>query len=234
MTEDLGTEGGPLADGAGEGAWPEEGDAREPGLEQGASPADRFERQLRFLVEIDRLKTIIRRTRITDHSRYENSAEHSWHLAMMAVLLHEHAPPGVDVLHAVELVLVHDIVEIDAGDTDWHDAAAVVDKPERERAAAVRLFGLLPSDQSSRLLALWEEFEAGQTPAARYANALDRVQPMLLVRYAQDGDWALRSSTPEPLLGRMAPVEEGCPALWTFVQRVIEEAFSSGRYGREQ
>lgn len=201
--------------------------------EQGRSAADRLERQLRFLVEIDRLKSIIRRTRITDHSRYENSAEHSWHLALMAVLLHEHAPPGVDVLHAVELVLVHDIVEIDAGDTDWHDAEAALDKPERERAAAVRLFGLLPSDQSSRMLALWEEFEAGDTPAARFANALDRVQPMLLVRYARDGDWALRSSTPEHIRGRMAPVEAGCPPLWTFVNDVIEEAFRTGRTGRQ-
>ena len=200
--------------------------------EQGASPEDRLERQLRFLVEIDRLKTVIRRTRITDHSRYENSAEHSWHLAMMALLLHEHAPPGVDLLHAVELVLVHDLVEIDAGDTDWHDADASAGKAERERAAATRLFGLLASDQSSRLLALWEEFEAGETPAARYANALDRVQPMLLVRYAQDGDWALRSSTPEPVLGRMAPVETGCPALWPFVQQVIDEAFRTGRHSR--
>jgi putative hydrolase of HD superfamily len=201
--------------------------------EQGASSEDRLARQLRFLVEIDRLKTVVRRTRITDHSRYENSAEHSWHLALMAVLLHEHAPAGVDVLHAVELVLVHDLVEIDAGDTDWHDVEAARDKAERERAAAGRLFGLLPSDQSSRMLALWEEFEAGATPAARYANALDRVQPMLLVRFAQDGDWALRSATPEPLLGRMAPVEHGCPALWDFVQQTIEEAFRTGRYGRE-
>lgn len=200
--------------------------------EQGVDAADRLERQLRFLVEIDRLKSVVRKTRITDKSRYENSAEHSWHLAMMALLLHEHAPAGVDVLHAVKLVLVHDIVEIDAGDFAWWDAEGNRGKQEREREAAVRLFGLLPSDQSSELLALWEEFEANRTPAARYANAIDRVQPMLLVRYVQDGDWGFRSSDPSRLRERMAPVEDGCPALWHRVNAVIEEAFRTGRHSR--
>ena len=153
---------------------------------------------------------------------------------MMALLLHEHAPPGVNVLHALRLVLVHDVVEIDAGDFAWYDEAANADKQERERAAAVRLFGLLPDDQSSELLALWEEFEAQRTPAAQFANALDRVQPMLLVRYVQDGDWALRSSVRERVLERMAPVEQGCPPLWQLVQDVIEEAFRTGRHSRAE
>lgn len=203
-------------------------------LQRGTDAADRLERQLRFLVEVDKLKTVLRKTRITDKSRYENSAEHSWHLALMAVLLHEHAPEGVDVLHAVKLLLVHDVVEIDAGDFAWYDTEANRDKHEREAAAATRLFSLLPSDQSSELLALWQEFEANRTPAARFANALDRVQPMLLVRYCQDGDWAMRSSDPAKVLGRMAPVEDGCPPLWTFVNDVIEEAFRTGRYGRAE
>jgi putative hydrolase of HD superfamily len=202
--------------------------------EQGVDAADRLQRQLRFIVEIDRLKTIVRKTRLTDKSRYENTAEHSWHLAMMALLLHEHAPAGVNVLHALRLVLVHDVVEIDAGDFAWYDEAANADKRERERAAAVRLFGMLPDDQSSELLALWEEFEAQRTPAAQFANALDRVQPLLLVRYVQDGDWALRSSVRERVLERMAPVEQGCPALWQLVQDVIEEAFRSGRHTRTE
>lgn len=211
--------------------------SREPTVleaEQGVDAADRLQRQLRFIVEIDRLKTVVRKTRITDKSRYENTAEHSWHLAMMALLLHEHAPAGVDVLHALRLVLVHDVVEIDAGDFAWYDEAANADKQERERAAAVRLFGLLPDDQSSELLALWEEFEAQRTPAAQFANALDRVQPMLLVRYVQDGDWALRSSVRERVLERMAPVEQGCPPLWQLVQDVIEEAFRTGRHSRTE
>ena len=202
--------------------------------ERGVDAADRLERQLRFLVEIDKLKQIVRKTRITDKSRFENSAEHSWHLAMMAIMLHEHAPPGVDVLHATKLVLVHDIVEIDAGDFAWYDREANRDKQERERAAALRIFGMLPSDQNSQMLALWEEFEANQTPAARFANALDRVQPMLLVRFCQDGDWAFRSNDPSRLRERMGPVEDGCPALWEFVQRTIEDGFSAGRYGRPE
>jgi putative hydrolases of HD superfamily len=207
----------------------------EPTVQQageGVDAADRLQRQLQFLVELDRLKTVLRKTRLTDRSRFENTAEHSWHLAMMAAVLHEHAPAGVDVLHAIRLVLVHDIVEIDAGDFAWYDEEANRTKAERERAAAVRLFGLLPSDQSSDFLALWEEFEAGTTPAARFANALDRVQPMLLVRYVQDGDWALRSSDPERVLRRMAPVEDGCPALWRLVSDTIEEAFRTGRHSR--
>ena len=200
--------------------------------EEGVDAADRLARQLRFLVEIDRLKAVVRKTRITDKSRYENSAEHSWHLALMALLLHEHAPAGVDVLHAVRLVLVHDIVEIDAGDFAWWDSEGNQGKLERERAAATRLFGLLPADQSSELLALWEEFEANRTPAARFANAVDRVQPVLLVRYTQDGDWGFRSH-PERLRERIAPVEAGCPALWQYVNDIIEEALRTDRHSRD-
>lgn len=202
--------------------------------EEGVDAADRLERQLRFLVELDKLKTVVRKTRITDRSRFENTAEHSWHLAMMATVLHEHAPADVDVLHAIKLVLVHDIVEIDAGDYPWYDEDAALTKAERERAAATRLFGMLPADQSSDFLALWEEFESNRTPAARFANALDRVQPMLLVRYVQDGDWALRSSVREKVLERMAPVEEGCAPLWRFVNDTIDEAFRTGRHSRSE
>jgi len=200
--------------------------------EEGIDAADRLDRQIRFLVEVDQLKNVVRKTRLTDKSRFENSAEHSWHLALMAAVLAEHAPAGVDVLHAVQLMLVHDLVEIDAGDFAWWDTQANEGKYERELAAASRLFGLLPADQSSALLALWEEFEANETPAARYANALDRVQPLLLTRYTRDGDWAFSSSSRERLLGRMAPVEDGCPPLWERVTAIIEEGFATGRYGR--
>jgi len=200
--------------------------------EQGIDAADRLERQLRFLVEADRLKTVMRKTRITDKSRFENSAEHSWHLALMAAVLAEHAPAGVDVAHALRLLLVHDLVEIDAGDFAWYDSTGNAGKLERERAAAARLFGMLPSDQASELLACWEEFEGNETVAARFANALDRVQPMLLTRYTRDGDWAFSSNNRERLLQRMAPVEDGCPALWRRVTEIVEEAFATGRYGR--
>jgi putative hydrolase of HD superfamily len=199
---------------------------------EGIGAGDRLERQLRFLVEVDQLKNVVRKTRITDKSRFENSAEHSWHLALMAVVLAEHAPSGVDGFHAVMLLLVHDLVEIDAGDYAWWDTEANAGKRERELAAATRLFGLLPGDQSAQLLALWEEFEANETPSARYANALDRLQPLLLTRYVRDGDWGFMSSDREGLLGRMAPIEAGCPPVWERVLAIIEEGFSTGRYGR--
>jgi len=200
--------------------------------EQGSDAAERLDRQLRFLVEVDKLKAVVRKTRITDRSRFENSAEHSWHLALMAAVLAEHSPAGVDVPHAMRLLLIHDLVEIDAGDFAWYDAEANQGKQERERAAANRLFGMLPDDQAAQLLALWEEFEANETAAARYANALDRVQPLLLTRYPQAGDWTFATSDRERLLERMAPVRDGCPPLWERVVAIVNEGFDTGRYGR--
>ena len=140
---------------------------------------DRFEQQLRFIVEIDRLKNVLRRTLLTDASRRENSAEHSWHIALMAPLLAEHACEPVNVERVMRMLLVHDIVEIDAGDTFAYDANGNADKAERERRAADRLYGLLPDDQARELRAAWEEFEAAESAEARFAHALDRLQPLL-------------------------------------------------------
>lgn len=132
------------------------------GTPRGLPSADpRLDGQLAFLLEIDRLKTVLRRTRVSDGSRHENSAEHSWHLAMAAVLLAGHAPPGTDPARVVRMVLVHDVVEIDAGDTFCYDVDANRDREARERRVADRLFGLLPAAQADELRALWEEFEAG-------------------------------------------------------------------------
>jgi putative hydrolase of HD superfamily len=127
---------------------------------------------------------------------------------------------------------VHDIVEIDAGDTDCYDADGYATKAAREQSAAARLFGLLPSEQEAEFRALWEEFEGCSTAAAQYANALDRLQPMLLVRHVTHRDWALRATTREQVLQRMAPVEHGAPGLWPIVTGIIEEAFTTGRTGR--
>jgi putative hydrolases of HD superfamily len=198
----------------------------------GAAAGERLARQVAFLIELDRLKTVLRNTRLTDGSRDENSAEHSWHLAMMAMTLAEHAPPDTDITHAVELLLLHDVVEIDAGDTDCYDSDGYTTKQARETAAAERIFGLLPADQGARLRSLWEEFEANHTAESRFANAIDRLQPLLLVRHARYRDWSLRAKTREQVLGRMAPVEHGAPGLWPIVTELIEEAFTSGRYGR--
>lgn len=192
-------------------------------------PTTRLEQQITFLKEIDRLKAVLRRTAIIDRSRLENSAEHSWHLAMMALVLGEHAPDGTDVAHAVRMLLVHDLVEIDAGDTFAYDVDAHHDKAAREQAAADRLFSLLPPELGASLRALWEEFEAGATREARFANALDRFSGLLQNWGGGDGGtWRAHAVTREAVLRRMAPIREGAPALWPFITQVVDEATASG------
>ena len=193
---------------------------------------DRLAQQIEFLIQADRLKTILRRTPLTDNSRLENSAEHSWHLALAALALGEHAP-GVDVGRVLQLVVIHDLVEIDAGDTFAYDPAAHVTKEERERAAADRLFGLLPSDQRAMFRALWDEFEAHATPEARFANALDRFQALLLNSQSGGGSWATHRVRRSQVLARMAPVQAALPSLWPFVLDVIDRACESGTIVRD-
>ena len=188
----------------------------------------RLDRQLRFLLEIDRLKGILRQTRVLDGARQENSAEHSWHLALCAVLLAEHAPPGTDLVRVLTMVLVHDIVEIDAGDAFAYDAVVNVGKEDRERLAAERIFGLLPAELAEELSGLWMEFEAGETPDARFAVALDRFQPLLLNFQGQGGSWRYHAVTHDRVLVRMAPIQEGAPTLWPVVLRLLDEAVARG------
>jgi putative hydrolase of HD superfamily len=188
----------------------------------------RVAQQIAFLVQADRLKTVLRRTPLTDNSRLENSAEHSWHLALAALALGEHAPAGVDVSRVLQLVVIHDLVEIDAGDTFAYDPAAHATKEERERAAADRLFGLLPSDQRATFRALWDEFEAHVTPESRYANALDRFQALLLNSHSGGGSWATHRVRRSQVLARMAPVQSALPSLWPYVLDVIARACESG------
>ncbi|MGD8277020.1 MAG: HD domain-containing protein [Gemmatimonadota bacterium] len=186
---------------------------------------DRLQDQLRFIVEIDKLKSVSRRTRLIDGSRRENSAEHSWHLGIMAVLLAEYAPDAIDRARVLELVLLHDLVEIDAGDTFAYDVAGNVDRLERERAAADRLFGLLPPDQAARCRARWDEFEAGDTPEARFALALDRLQPLLQNVAANGGAWRSHGVSREQVLERMRPIRDVSDTLWRFVQESLEEVW---------
>ena len=191
--------------------------------------SDRFGRQLAFIVEIDKLKRVLRRTMLTDQSRQENSAEHSWHLALMAVLLHEHACEDVDVLRVLKMLLVHDIVEIDAGDTFAYDADGHADKEDRERAAADRLFGLLPADHAGELRALWDEFEAQDTADARFANALDRLQPLLQNVHAEGGAWRSHGITHEQVTERMRPIETACPTLWPWVETMLRDVWATAK-----
>jgi putative hydrolase of HD superfamily len=192
------------------------------------SDAVRLEQQLRFIVELDRLKSVLRRTVLTDESRNENSAEHSWHIAVMAVLLREHADPRVDIDRVIRMLLVHDIVEIDAGDTFAYDPAASIGRAQREQLAADRVFGLLPADQGAELRALWEEFEAGATIDAAYAIALDRLQPLLQNVHTRGGTWRTYGVTRAQVLARMRPVAIGTPGLWEFVEKTLAAATSAG------
>lgn len=188
----------------------------------------RLARQLAFIQELDRLKGVLRQTRVLDGARQENSAEHSWHLALCGLLLAEHAPPGTDVLRVLKMVLVHDVVEIDAGDAFAYDDAVNVGKAERELLAAHRIFGLLPGEQADELRALWMEFEAGATPDARFAVALDRLQPLLLNFAGRGGSWRYHAVTVDRVLVRMAPIREGAPALWPVVVQLLDEAVARG------
>ena len=188
----------------------------------------RLPQQLRFITEIDKLKRVLRQTTLIDASRRENSAEHSWHLAVIAPVLLEYAPPETDLTHVLEMLLLHDIVEIDAGDTFAYDAAANLDKAEREQAAAARIFGLLPDDVETRLRGLWEEFEDGVTSEARFANALDRLQPFLHNYHTQGGTWRAHGVSKAQVLERMRPIEQGIPALWPYVLERIDEACKLG------
>jgi putative hydrolase of HD superfamily len=190
---------------------------------------DRLSRQMEFIVEADRLKQVLRRTVTIDENRNENSAEHSWHISLMALLLSEYAAEkGLDLLRTVKLMLVHDLVEIDAGDTYCHDQEACKDQLQRETRAAERLFRILPDDQAAEVRALWDEFEAGVTAEAKYANALDRLQALLLNYHAQGRVWAKFGITAPQVLARARPIEGGAPALWRFARDLIDQAVVGG------
>lgn len=185
----------------------------------------RLARQLEFIERLDKLKGVRRQSLLTDSSRRENSAEHSWHIALMALVLAEYAPDGTDLSRVIRMLLVHDVIEIECGDTFAYDAAGNETKQERELAAADRIFGLLPDDLRDELRALWDEFEAGESPEARFANALDRTQPLLQNYRTDYHTWRIHPVTPAQVEDRMAPVREGAPDLWS----IVEEMYRVGR-----
>ena len=190
---------------------------------------NRLAQQIQFIIEIDKLKNILRQTLLTDESRRENSAEHSWHLAMMAILLTEYAPStDVDLLRVIKMLLIHDLVEIDAGDTFCYDLPANQNKALREVQAANRLFGMLPEKQGIELQELWQEFETQQTTEAQFAAALDRLQPLLHNQQTRGGTWHLHGISRQQVLQRRSPVKDGGPALWQLVEQAIEDAVAAG------
>lgn len=187
--------------------------------------------QLAFLLELDKLKAVLRRTRPVGLERYENSAEHSWHVALMAMLLAEHAEPAVDVNRVVKLLLVHDIVEIDADDTFLYDEAGAAAKAVKEIAAAERLFGLLPPAQRDEFMALWREYEDRATQEGRFAYACDRLLPMLQ-NLANDGiGWRENAVRFEQVIRKNLPIGDAAPALWQYVLPRLEAARDAGWLG---
>jgi putative hydrolases of HD superfamily len=187
----------------------------------------RLEQQISFLVEIDRLKHVLRRTRLVGGERRENTAEHSWHVAMIALVLAEHSDEPIDVARVIRMLLVHDIVEIDAGDTFAFDVVGYLDKAEREQAAADRIFGLLPDDQKVELRALWEEFEAAETAEARFANMADRLMPALQ-NYSNDGGtWREANLDRAIVEHRMEPIS-AASSIHAYVSMLIDKAVAQG------
>lgn len=185
--------------------------------------------QLRFVLEADRLKTVTRQSPIADGSRRENSAEHSWHLALMALVLAEHAPPGTDLCRVSTMLLLHDLVEIDAGDLFLYaDADAHARQEESERAAADRIFAILPGTQAAGLRALWEEFEERRTPEARFARALDRLQPMLLNMQTGGGTWTAHSVSLDQVIPNVGLIEEGSASLGGYARAMVADAVARG------
>ena len=189
---------------------------------------DRLDRQLAFLLEIDRLKEVLRQSYICRGLRKENSSEHSWHLAVMAIVLAGHAGNAVDIMRVVKMALVHDLVEIDAGDTFCYDDAGNADKAAREAAAADRIFGLLPHDQGCELRSLWEEFEARATPDARFAAALDRLMPIMHNYSSRGKTWQEHGVAAALVLERNRHIEDGSAQLWAFAKSLIEDAIEKG------
>lgn len=195
----------------------------------------RLERQIRFILEVDKLKTIQRQTLITDASRQENDAEHSWHLALMALVLGEYAKDeAIDILHVIRMVLVHDLVEIDAGDTYCYDSDGHADKAERENAAAERIFNLLPADQAGEFRALWDEFEAAESAEARFANALDRLQPLMHNAFTNGRMWKKHGIRKSQVVRRNRKIDAGAPDLWTFASDLIDKAVYRGQLAPDE
>ena len=189
----------------------------------------RIGHQIRFLVEADKLKRVLRQSVITSNSRRENSAEHSWHISLMAVVLADQAAgTELDLLRVLKMLLLHDLVEIDAGDTFIYDEAAKRDQQQRERLAADRIFALLPPEQEPELRALWDEFEARESAEARFAVAVDRLQPLLL-NYVNGGPgWRKHGVTARQVRKINAEIDQGSPALWRYAQELIADAERRG------
>jgi putative hydrolase of HD superfamily len=184
--------------------------------------------QVAFIKEIDKLKYIQRRTRLFNSDRHENDAEHSWHLAMMAIVLAEHSDKPVDVLKVVKMVLMHDLVEIDAGDTFIYDTVKSHDNTDEERIAAQRIFGLLPEEQAKDYIAIWEEFEESVTDEAKFARAMDRFEPLLQNTSNNGGTWAEFDVKYDAVYNKKKVIQYGSSSIWDYAECLINESVEKG------
>ncbi|WP_293915325.1 MULTISPECIES: HD family hydrolase [unclassified Sphingobacterium] len=185
-------------------------------------------KQIDFIKEIDKLKYIQRKTKLFNSDRNENDAEHSWHLALMAMVLVEHANEKIDLLKVMKMVLIHDIVEIDAGDTFIYDMQKNHSNTEEERLAANRIFGLLPEDQGKEFIAVWEEFEAGETAEAKFARAMDRLEPLLQNSSNNGGTWNETGVNYTKVYAKKSAIKEGSEKIWEYAETLINEGVKKG------
>ena len=196
--------------------------------------SDKLLQQISFIKEIDKVKYIQRKTKLFNSDRNENDAEHSWHLALMAIVLAEHSNEPVDILKVVKMVLIHDIVEIDAGDTFLYDIQKDHVNTDEERLAAERIFGMLPKKQAEDLIATWEEFEAGETKEARFAKAMDRLEPLLQNTSNNGGTWKEFGVSYEKVHQKKSVIREGSAVIWDYAENLINESVERGILNKEQ
>ncbi len=189
---------------------------------------DRLDKQVQFILEIDKLKNILRRSYLIEDQRLETSSEHSWHVAVLASILAEHADEKIDTTKVIKILLFHDIVEIDAGDTFLYDSKGSVDKAEKESRAAERIFGLLPEDQAEEMKNTWDEYEARETPEAKFAYAMDRFMPILHNYHTQGKSWKEHKIRLDQVLSMNKPISEGSEKLWEYAFALINDAVAKG------
>lgn len=190
--------------------------------------SEKLKKQIEFIITIDEMKNVLRRNLVVDGSRRENDAEHSWHLAVMAMILEEYSADKVDISKVLKIALVHDLVEVYAGDTFAYDVKGNEDKLDREIMAAEKLFGMLKDGQGDEIRALWDEFEAKETPESKYANAIDRLQPLVLNYLTNGHTWKLGDVHAPQIYKRMDIIRTATPELWHIVEGIISTSIESG------
>lgn len=194
---------------------------------------ERLLKDMEFIIELDKMKSILRQTSLINEDRREDDAQHSWHITVMAMILSEYSNEKVDVCKVMKMLLTHDLVEIFAGDTFCYDKVGNSDKREREVAAAEKIFGMLDEDKGKELRVLWDEFEEMKTPEALFAASMDRLQPMLNNYYNDGGTWKKYDVAKSDIYKRINPVKETSDELWAYTENMIEDAFKKGFIGRE-